>query len=243
MACLAEEDHLCSAQRSIGVVRHGGFASHVLVPHPRYLIDPERIDLALACTYACSGITTHAAVRKIMPLHPDQPVVLIGAGGVGLTGIAMLRAFGHRAIFSVDISPAKRALAEAAGAVSIEGGEGAAARILAATGGPVPAVIDFVNATATARTGLDVLAKGGKLVLVGVAGGDLTVSLAAFIFRAIRIEGSNTGSLHDLRAVMALARDGKLAPTPVHTCGKELAWDALMDLKAGRVDGRMVLVG
>jgi alcohol dehydrogenase/propanol-preferring alcohol dehydrogenase len=242
-ACLAEEDNLCTAQRQIGVARHGGFASHVVVPHARYLVDPGPIDLALACTYACSGLTTHAAIRKIMPLDPDQPVVLIGAGGVGLTAIAMLHAFGHRAIYSVDISAEKRALAEAAGAIGIDGsGDDAVAAILAATGGPVAAVIDFVNAPTTAKTGMDVLAKGGKLVLVGIAGGGLMVSLAGFIFRAISIIGSNTGSLHDLRAVMALAREGKLARTPVHTCSKDHAWQAMMDLKAGRIEGRMVLV-
>lgn len=242
-ACLREEDNLCPAQQSIGIVRHGGFASHVVVPHPRYLVDPGDLDLALACTYACSGLTTHAAVTKIMPLAPDQPVVLIGAGGVGLAGIAMLRAFGHRAIYSVDISPQKRGLAEAAGAIAVEGGEGAAQRILAATGGPVPAVIDFVNGPATAQTALDVLAKGGRLVPIGIAGGGLEISLAAFIFRAISIVGSNTGSLHDLRAVIRLAQEGKLAPTPVHTCAKDQAWPALMALKAGQVEGRTVLVG
>lgn len=242
-ACRREEDNLCAAQQSVGIVRHGGFASHVVVPHPRYLVDPGGLDLAQACTYACSGLTTHAAVSKIMPLDPDQPVVLIGAGGVGLTGIAMLRAFGHRAIVSVDLSAEKRALAEAAGATAIAGGEGAAARILAATGGPVAAVIDFVNNPATAQTALDVLAKGGRLVPVGLAGGSLEVSLAGFIFRAITIAGSNTGSLHDLRAVIALAQAGKLAPTPVHTCPKDQAWQAMLDLKAGAVEGRTVLVG
>lgn len=242
-ACLAEEDNLCPAQRSIGVARHGGFSSHVLVPHPRYLVDPGELDLAVACTFACSGLTTHSAVSKIMPLDPDRPVVLIGAGGVGLAAIAMLKAFGHRAIFSVDLNPDKLALARAAGAVAIEGGEGAGARILAACGGPVPAAIDFVNYPATVKTDLEVLAKGGKLVLIGVGGGEYPVSLASFIFRAISIVGSNTGSLHDLRAVIALAQSGKLAPALVHTCDKDHAFEALMDLKAGRVEGRTVLVG
>src|SRR5690606_4628763 len=83
-ACLAEEDNLCERQASIGVARHGGFGEKVTVPHPRYLVDPGDIDPALAATFACSGITVYAAIAKLMPLSPDTPIVLVGAGGLGL---------------------------------------------------------------------------------------------------------------------------------------------------------------
>jgi alcohol dehydrogenase/propanol-preferring alcohol dehydrogenase len=53
--CKAGEDNMCTKQASIGVVRHGGFSSHVLVPHWRYLVDPGNLDPAVAATYACSG--------------------------------------------------------------------------------------------------------------------------------------------------------------------------------------------
>lgn len=243
-ACLAEQDNMCLAQRSIGVVRHGGFGSHVVVPHARYLVDPGNVDPGLAATYACSGITTYSAIAKIMPLHPDAPVVLIGAGGVGLLAVAMLRAVEHRSIVSVDIAADKRAAAEAAGATAVDGGgDGAVERILAAAGGPAAAVIDFVNTSATAKTGLDILAKGGKLVLVGVAGGELTLSLAGMVFRATTVMGSNTGTPQDLRDVIALANAGKLAPTPTIERPVGEANAALQDLKAGHVTGRQVLVG
>jgi alcohol dehydrogenase, propanol-preferring len=42
--CKAGEDNLCSQQQSLGVMRDGGFASHVVVPHPRYLVDPGNVD-------------------------------------------------------------------------------------------------------------------------------------------------------------------------------------------------------
>ena len=242
-ACRTENDNLCLAQRQLGVMEHGGFATHVKVPHPRYLIDPGNVDPGLAATYACSGITTYSAAQKILPLEPEQPVVLIGAGGVGLMAISMLRALGHRAIYSVDISAEKRAAAEEAGARAIDGtADDLTAAILAATGGPVKAVLDFVNNSSTARAGLDCLAKGGKLVAVGVAGGELTLSLAALVFGAKSVMGSNTGSVKDLRAVMALGNAGKLAPTPITLCPKHQANQAMVDLKAGRVTGRIILV-
>lgn len=244
-ACLEEQDNLCTGgPQSLGVMNDGGFGDHVLVRHPKYLVDPGRVDPALAATYACSGITAYGAVRKIMPLRPDQPVVLIGAGGLGLTAIAMLKAFGHHTIVSVDMSADKLETARAEGATSIVmGGEGAAARILEATGGPVPAVIDFVNIASTAETALAILAKGGRLVVVGVTGGEIPLSLAGLVFRGLTIQGTLMGSPQDLRDVVAMANDGRLAPTPVSCVPKTDVMQAMDDLHHGHVTGRLVLTG
>ena len=241
--CTAEQDNMCSAQHSIGVIEHGGFATHVLVPHPRYLVDPGAVDPALAATYACSGITVYSAIRKVLPLETDRPVVLIGAGGLGLTAIAMLRALEHQTIISVDIDPVKRAAASAAGATATVDGTGddLARRIIDAAGGPVPAVIDFVNSSATARAGFDALGKGGRLILVGVSGGEITLSLAGMVFRANAVVASLTGSPQDLREVLALANSGKLPPTPITTCPRSEANAALEAVRSGKVTGRLVL--
>ncbi len=242
--CLAGEDNLCLAQRSLGVLEHGGFGGRVKVPHPRYLVEYDGIDPSLAATYACSGITVYSAIRKLLPLDPDEAVLLIGAGGLGLAAIAMLRALGHRRIVSLDISADKLRAAEQAGATQtvLGTGDDVVARIHAAAGGAVPAAIDLVNSSATARTGLEALAKGGRLVLVGVAGGDLTLSLATMIFRVQSVLGSNTGTVADLRAVVALAQSGKLAPTPVQEFPKHEANAALARLEQGGITGRAVLV-
>jgi alcohol dehydrogenase/propanol-preferring alcohol dehydrogenase len=241
--CRAGEDNLCLNQRSLGVMQDGGFASHVVVPHARYLVDPGDVDPAVAATFGCSGITVLSAIRKIMPLAPEDPVVLLGAGGLGLAAIAMLRALGHQAIISVDVSEEKRRAALAAGATAVVDGMAAnvAGAIVTAAGEPVLAVIDFVNGSATARAALDALAKGGKMVQVGVFGGELNVSLIGLIFRAATIMGNNTGNLADLHEVARLARDGRLAAIPVTTLPKDQANAALMRLRSGAVTGRLVL--
>ncbi|CAN5419225.1 alcohol dehydrogenase [soil metagenome] len=244
-ACLAEQDNLCTGgAESLGVMHNGGFGSHVLVRDPKYLVDPGKVDLALAATYGCSGITAYGAVKKVMPLDPDQPVVLFGAGGLGLTGVAMLRAFGHRNIISVDMSVEKLEAAKAEGAsATVVGGEGVTARITEAAGGPVAAVIDFVNISSTAQSAIDVLMKGGKLILVGVSGGELTMSLAGMVFRAITVQGTLMGSPQDLRDVFAMANDGRLASTPVSQVPKSDVNAAMHHLHEGEVTGRLVLTG
>lgn len=241
--CLAEEDNMCAEGRALGVFQNGGYASHVLAMEPRHLVDPGTLDPALAATYACSGITVYSAIQKIMPLPPGMPVVVVGAGGLGLNAVAVLRALGHRSIVVVDIDPAKRAAAEQAGATrTVDGtGEGVAARIIAACGGPARAVIDLVNGTATARFAYDALAKGGRMVQVGLFGGDITLTLPPMAMREVTIGGSYVGNPTQLRELVALAQTGQLAALPITAVPLRTANDALMRLKDGKVTGRLVL--
>ncbi len=140
------------ANRSLGVYQNGGYGTHVIAPHPRHLVDPGNVDPAVAATYACSGITVYSAIRKAMPMAPNQAIVLVGAGGLGLNAIEVLLALKHQNIISVDISPEKRDTALKAGAHKVVDGSGdgptVAKRIIEAAGGPVLAVIDLVNGTA-----------------------------------------------------------------------------------------------
>ena len=245
-ACAREEDNMCpNAARTLGIYRQGGYATHVLVPDAKYLVPMDGVEPSVAATYACSGITVHAAIKKLGELPPDRPVVLVGAGGLGLNAIHMLRALGHQRIVSVDVSAEKLEAARAAGATetvlaSSDGAETTKA-IVTACGGPAPAVIDLVNGSATARFAFDALAKGGKLIQVGLFGGEVTVPLPIMAIRALTLQGSYVGSLADLRAVMGLAKAGKLASLPITTAPMPEANAVLERLRDGKVTGRVVL--
>ncbi len=242
--CLSEEDNMCAvASRSIGVFQNGGYATHVLAMHPRHLVDPGNLDPALAATYACSGITVYSAIRKVMPIKPAEPIVLVGAGGLGLAAISILRALGHQAIISVDIDATKRQAALDAGATeAVDGfGEGVTQRILDAAGGPVLAVIDLVNGSQTAAFGFAALRKGGKLIQVGLFGGEMTMSLPTMAMRALTVQGSYVGNPKELRELVALAQSGQVAPIPIETVPQRQANAALMRLREGAVTGRLVL--
>ncbi|MBU6498045.1 MAG: alcohol dehydrogenase catalytic domain-containing protein [Rhodospirillales bacterium] len=242
-ACLAEEDNMCLTPKSIGVYQNGGYGTHVVAPHPRHLVDPGALDPAVAATYACSGITVFSAIRKVMPMPADEPIVLVGAGGLGLNAIAVLKALKHRAIVVVDISAEKRAAAAQAGASrTVDGsGEGVTARIVEACGGQPGAIIDLVNGTATARFAFDALRKGGKLVQVGLFGGELTLPLPLMAIRALTVQGSYVGNPKELRELVALAQAGDVQKLPVTTMPQREANAALMRLRDGKVVGRIVL--
>jgi len=242
-SCVSDEDNMCLQPRSLGVYQNGGYGTHVLAPHPRHLVDPGNVDPAVAATYACSGVTVLSAIKKVMPIDPDEAIVLIGAGGLGLNAIAVLKAMNHRKIVVADVSAEKRAAAERAGAhITVDAaGDGIAKRIMQACGGPVLAVIDLVNGSATARFGFDALRKGGKLVQVGLFGGELMLPLPIMPIRALTVQGSYVGTLKDLRELVSLAQKGELKPLPVATVPQSRANDALMRLRNGKVTGRLVL--
>jgi alcohol dehydrogenase, propanol-preferring len=242
--CLSEDDNMCTvAAKSLGVFANGGYGTHVIAPQPRHLVDPGSLNPAVAATYACSGITVYSAIKKVMPLKPTQPIVLVGAGGLGLNAIAVLRALKHENIISVDISAEKRDAAMKAGATkTVDGsGEGVAKRIMEVAGGPVPAVIDLVNGTATARFAYAALDKGGKLIQVGLFGGELTLALPVMAMRALTVQGSYVGNPKELRELVRLAQAGDLQALPVATIPQNQANEALNRLRDGKVTGRLVL--
>jgi D-arabinose 1-dehydrogenase-like Zn-dependent alcohol dehydrogenase len=237
--CKAGQDNYCvSGSRILGVNRAGGYSTHVIVPDPKYLVDATGIDEAFAATLACSGVTAYSAAAKLPKLAAADRVAVIGCGGVGMAGIAVLRAKGIKHIVACDIDDAKLEGAKKLGARLTLNTRGAdAAQQLQGIAG----AIDFVGTPATAALGIAALRKGGRYVLVGLHGGELVHPLPPIAQRAIGIVGSYVGNLQELKAVVALAKKGKLKPMPVETRPADAVNGAMQDLGAGRVVGRVVL--
>jgi propanol-preferring alcohol dehydrogenase len=243
--CREGQDNRCAAGRNLGVARHGGYAEYIVVPDEKYLVDIDGLDPSWAATLACSGLTAHSAVDKVLPLEPDEPVVIFGAGGLGLTAIAILRSRGHQNICAVDVAERNLVLAREMGATStvLSGEDSGADDIRSAAGGPPSAVIDFVNNGSTATGGFDVLAKAGTMIQVGLFGGEVTIPTAMLALRMIRIEGSFVGTLSQLQDLVRIAQAGELPHIPVAERSLSAAEvsRALDDLTAGGVAGRIVL--
>ena len=236
-------EQLCMAPRFVGVQRPGGYADHVVVPHPRYLLDTGGMSPAVAAPYACSGLTSYSALRKLGTMIEREAVVIIGAGGLGLQGIGIHKALGGRAAIAVDIDPAKRKAAlEAGAAAAIDGAApDAVDQLKAAAGGKVWSVIDLVGAPQTMRLGYNSLAKGGRYIVVGLYGGEFTLPIAFLPQRALTLQGSYTGSLGELKELLELVRRAHIEPIPTTEVPFPTVNDALDRLRAGQVVGRTVL--
>ena len=233
--CLRGEEPYCLTPRFVGIFRDGGYASHIVVPDPRYLLDYGDIPAEIAAPYACSGLTTFSALRKFDPaILRDEAIVLIGAGGLGLMCLTLLAAMGAHGAIVVDVDADKRAAALRLGALAaVDGSEKLPG---------VRAVIDFVGSPDTVRLGLASLQKGGKLVLVGLIGGELAIPLPPIASRAIAIQGSYVGRLDELRELMELVRSRPVARVPTTRRPLGDANAVLDELRAGKVVGRAVLI-
>jgi D-arabinose 1-dehydrogenase-like Zn-dependent alcohol dehydrogenase len=240
--CRAGEEQLCGAPRFLGVFANGGYSDHVLVPEARYLLDLDGMPPDRAAPLACSGITTYGALKKLGPALQHEPVVIIGAGGLGLMCLALAKAMGSPSVVVVDIDPAKRDAALEAGADAvIDGNAPDAAKQAATHGNGAWSVVDLVGSSATVRLGIDCLAKGGKIVVVGLFGGEVTLSTPLIPMKALGIQGSYVGSLAEMKELLALVKRTGLPALPVNTRNLESADAALGELRAGKVVGRLVL--
>ncbi len=241
--CLRDEELLCLNQRTIGVRWPGGYADHVIVPDARYLIDYSGLPTELACTYACSGLTAYSALKKTGAKTEADDVVLIGAGGVGLSAVVFGKLVVKGKIIVADVNDTKRSLARQSGADETidNGAPDAVAKVREITGGGAAAAIDFVGRPETARFGLDVLRKGGTLVSVGLYGDAMPLAMVMMPLMMLNIRGSYVGTLQEMHAVMALARAGKVSSIPVAARPLAEANAVLHELQAGQILGRIVL--
>jgi D-arabinose 1-dehydrogenase-like Zn-dependent alcohol dehydrogenase len=224
----------------LGLQRPGGYADYLIVPHPRYLIDTAGIDPVWAATLSCSGLATYSALSKLAPIPSDEWIAVMGAGGLGLSAIGILRALGHERIVAADLDDAKLAAASAAGAAATLHARDGATELKKISGGALYGAVDFVGSAETAQLALGALRKGGKLVLVGLFGGEIPLSIVTTILRAITVQGSHLGSVEELKTVVALARQGKIKPIPIEKRPLSEVSQTLDELKAGKIIGRVV---
>ena len=241
-ACRAGEENMCSAHHHLGIAVDGGFATHVLVPHPRYLIDYAPLAPAFAGPLMCSGLTAYAALKRFAGRVQHGPALLVGVGGVGMMGLAIARALFPEPPIVADIDAEKRNAAIAAGAAQAYDPSDPQARkaVMAATGG-LHAVCDFVGSDKSLQFATGLLARGGKVVVTGLLGGNFSIAAAMFGIKAMTIEGTLTGTLAEARELLDLVRAKKIAPIPTRGRPFNEAQAALDDLRAGRIVGRTVL--
>lgn len=240
--CLNGDENLCATPRFLGIHADGGYATQVRVPHPRHLLDIGDMDPQFAAPLACSGLTTYSALRKLG--NVTGPVLVIGAGGLGLTCLQLMQALGMEAPVVADIDPAKREAALAAGARAVVDPRATSimADIAEACNGAPHAVIDFVGAEPTAKMGFDAIAKGGTLVTVGLFGGAAPWALPMITLKSVRIIGSYVGSLPEFAELIELARKGAIKPIPSSTFRLDQADSVLNDLEVGKIIGRAILL-
>jgi len=245
--CQNSLPQICDAPKIIGTRVDGAYADHVIVPDEKFLVEYGDINPALACTLACSGLTVFSALKKIMPqdLNGQDTILIIGAGGLGLSAVMLAKSLSKARIVIADIDEAKLDAAMDLGADEsiLSSSKNASTQIkeFAASGNGLAASLDFVGLPQTMQLGLDSLRKGGVHVHVGLFGGAFQLSLPPLSFRMLQIRGSYVGTLEEFRELVSLVRNGLRIELPVEIRLLAEANAALNDLQEGEIVGRVVL--
>src|ERR671920_102608 len=149
-ACRIGEENLCDKPRSLGIYNDGGYAEYVLVPNYKYLVKMgDDMDTDTSAPLSCAGLTAYGAVKNAN-LKPDDNVVIVGTGGLGLMAIQIVKAVTGAKIIALDLDDKKLEVAKKEGADIIVNSkkEDPAKAIMELTDKlGADAVIDFVNAT------------------------------------------------------------------------------------------------
>ncbi len=242
-ACRAGDDMHCTDASFPGLSHDGGMAEYLLTSARACVkLDPRTRPQDVAAL-ADAGITAYHAVRKAIPLlYPGTTAVVIGAGGLGHIGIQCLGALTATTIIVVDRNPDALKLASQIGAhhaVVADGGQVAEVREL--TGGRgANVVLDFVAEQGAENDGWAMTGGAGSYFVIGY-GGTLQLPTLDIISTERNVVGNIVGTYTDLAELMALAEGGRVT---LHTRVYPLAAaaDAFVDLDAGRVRGRAILV-
>lgn len=242
-ACKAGEENLCSAPRHLGIYADGGYATHVLIPHPRYLLDYAPLPPAFAGALMCSGLTAYAALKRVADRGKRGPLLLVGMGGVGMMGLALAQEMVDAPPLVADIDPAKREAALKAGAqAAYDPGDPAARKtLMKETAGGFSAIVDFVGAEQSLAFATSLLARGGRVVVTGLLGGNFSMPAAMFSLKGIGIEGIITGTLAEAQELMTLARKERIQSPPIIERPLRDAQTSLDELRKGHVVGRIAL--
>lgn len=243
-ACRSGEENLCDKPRSIGIYQDGGYAEYVLVPSYRYLIRLDNeMDMDAAATLSCSALTAYGAVKNT-EIKPNDNVVIVGAGGLGLMAIQLAKAISGARIIALDLSDEKLRTAKQNGADDIINSkkEDAVKSVMEFTDNlGADAVMDFVNSSKTVETEMQFLRRRAKVILVGLFGGEVKLNLVSMPTKALRLIGSYTGSIADVTELLSLAKRGVIRPVITDRFKLKQATEALSKLKEGEIMGRGII--
>jgi threonine dehydrogenase-like Zn-dependent dehydrogenase len=236
--CRAGASYRCAMALTagIGFARDGGFAEVVAVPAQLLYRLPAGLALEHACLVEPLSVAVHGVERA--RIHAGDPVVVVGLGSIGLFTVATLHARGAGPIVGVDPVEDRRRLALDLGAAT------AVSELREVRGhvAPAPAVIECSGYAPLLHAAADLVAPGGRLVLVGVPFGEATVIPLMWVTREIEIIGSIASSADDFAVSLEmLAADPGIARVATRRASLAQIPDVFEELITPSSGGKVVV--
>ena len=238
--CETGWETLCEHQHNTGYSCDGGFAGYVIASAPFAAQLPVGVDFTQIAPILCAGVTTYKGLKET-EAHPGEWVAISGIGGLGHVAIQYAKAMGLH-VAALDVAPDKLAMARATGAeIAVDArSPDAVADILKATGGGAHGVLVTAVSPPAFSQALRMVRRKGTVALVGLPPGEFPTPIFDVVLKRITLRGSIVGTRRDLDEAIAFATEGKvkadITKAPLSDINEIFA-----RLKAGKVEGRMVL--
>jgi propanol-preferring alcohol dehydrogenase len=239
--CRRKRTNLCEDGHSLGFDLPGGYAEFVVAKQSTVLPISPNLDMALAAPLGCSGATAYRAVVALGQADEEDLVVVIGAGGVGLSAIQIARTQGARVVAVETREEARKAALDSGATVAATPQQASKSVEELASDAGADAVIDFVGTRATFDLGRSLLGFGGRFVAVAPGEEPVSVTANDLVDGGKAYLGSYSSTMADLARVIALAEAGRLRPVVTRRAPLADAANVLDDLRAGKIVGRAVL--
>jgi NADPH2:quinone reductase len=240
--------------RVIGFTRTGAFAEQVLAPVDALMPMPPGLDFDVAAAITLTYGTSHHAIVDRGALQAGETMLVLGAaGGVGLAAIEIGKALGARVIAAAS-SPDKLAVCKAHGAdVLIDySKEDLREALKAATDGRGPDVIYDPVGGVYSEPALRSIAWRGRHLVVGFANGEipklpwnlmlLKGASVVGVFWGDFVRREPQANMAAMRQMMGWMAEGKLRPLVSRRYALQDTAQALNDMAARKVTGKVVIV-
>jgi propanol-preferring alcohol dehydrogenase len=201
---------------------------------------PANVDFAAMAPILCAGVTTYKGIKET-EARPGEWIAISGIGGLGHVAIQYAKAMGLHVVV-LDVTDEKLALARSLGAeLAINArAPDAVAQVLKQTGGGAHGVLVTAVSPPAFSQALQFVRRKGTVSLVGLPPGDFATPIFDVVLKRITLRGSIVGTRKDLAEAIEFASEGKVK-AHIHQRPLEAINSVFADLKAGKVDGRIVV--
>jgi len=239
-ACITGWETLCPSQHNSGYSVNGTFAEYAIGDAAYLGRLPAGADFAALAPILCAGVTTYKGIKET-EARPGEWLAVSGIGGLGHIAVQYAKAMGLHVV-AIDVGADKLALAKTLGADATVDARAPDAVELVTTytdGGAHGVLVTAVSVPAFSQA-LRMVRRKGTVSLVGLPPGDFAMPIFDVVLKRITVRGSIVGTRKDLAEALAFAGEGKVR-AHIHRAPLDAINDIFAALKAGTVDGRMVL--
>jgi threonine 3-dehydrogenase len=215
--CLAGRRHLCAHTQGVGVNRPGAFAEFIVLPMSNIWKHSEGIKPAIAAIFDPFGNAVHTALS--FPVLGED-VLVTGAGPIGIMAAAVAKHAGARYVVITDVNPYRLELATKVGVTMAVDPRKTSLKDVQQKLGMREGFDVGLEMSGNASAFRDMLANmshGGKIALLGIPKGEMSIDWHGVIFNMLTIKGIYGREMYETWYKMTVMLESGLDISPVIT--------------------------